>query len=248
MRRFLPFLLITLIILSCSDDDGSTITLGPGNGDIGVGGSTARFVIKGDYLYVATDLELKVIKLTTAQRPQLIGEFPTIGGLETIFNLGNYLFLGAEDGVYIYSIANPASPKFVTRYVHQLACDPVIAQGNFAYLTLRDGSDCRGDGFNQLITLDISDINDIVAIDTVNMLRPRGLAIFDGDLYVSEGAFGTKRFDIVTPYRPLLDTFYMEIPSNDLIGLSDVLIMTENSGVSQFGLTNDTLVLLSKIQ
>ncbi|MFY0605588.1 MAG: hypothetical protein JXR10_02665 [Cyclobacteriaceae bacterium] len=248
MRRILTIMIVAMSIFSCADNDESNISLGPGEGAVGVGGSTARFVIKGDYLYIVTDVELKVLKLTTGQKPQLVSEIPTTRGLETIFNLGNYLFLGAEDGVYIYNLINPANPSFITRYVHQLACDPVIAQGSFAYLTLRDGTDCRGTGTNQLITLDISDINSIVAVDTINMLRPRGLTIFEGDLYVSEGAFGTKKFDISTPYRPHQDTLYDHIPSNDLIGLSDVLIVTENRGVSQFNSINDTLTLLSQIR
>ena len=247
MRSKLLWLIIGMISFGCASDDPLDI-IGPGDGIVGVAGSTSRFVINDNYLYIVTETDLKVIELEANGQSSLVRSMPAVDVLETIFIYGDYLFLGAQEGVYIYDISEPDLPSYISKYVHQTACDPIIASGGFAYLTLRDGTNCRNQSENFLITLDISDIGQPVAVDTIVMSRPRGLGIYNGDLYVGEGIYGLKKFDISTPYEPKLDTFYTDIPCNDLIGLSSHLIITYNHAISQFLVDSDTLTELSIIQ
>lgn len=238
---------MTLMLFGCAQTD-SNITFGPGDGITGVAGSTSRFIVKNGYLYIATDTRLKVIAINAKDGGEEVASVASPEDLETLFSYGDYLFLGGSGSVQVYSIQDPASPNYLTRYYHQTGCDPVIATQNFAYLTIRDGATCSNRGGNMLITLDISDINDPVATDTIDMIRPRGLAMFDGSLYVGEGIYGLKKFDLTVPHHPALDTFYQEIPTNDLIGLESQLIITANDGVSQYELEENMLNLISTIQ
>lgn len=244
-KALILFGVFVLVLMGCEDDVSDF--LGVGEGATGVGGSTSRFVIKGDYLYIATETELKVLQLGT-DVTNVVESLPTLGDLETIFSLGDYLFIGAASGVYLYDIQEPTSPQYITRYVHQTACDPVIASGNFAYVTLREGNACGSSSDNQLITLDISDIDNPVAVDVVSMRSPRGLALYQGNLYVGEGIYGLKKFDLSDPSKPKLDTFYINIQCNDLIPLDSHLIITENNGVHQYLVNADSINLLSTIE
>jgi len=246
MKKLL--LLLLPVILSCSGGDSDGIILGPGEGTSGIGGSTARFAIRNGYMYVSTNSKLKVLDLKDATHPNLVNTVTTFGNLETAVAYENLLFLGANDGVYIYDLIDPVHPDYITKFTHQTGCDPVIANGNVAYLTIRDGQTCTFRNVNQLITIDISDLTNPVGLDTISMIRPRGLSIFNGSLYVGEGAFGLKKFDITTPYEPKLDTFYADIPANDMIALTSEMIVTAGSGVSQFNLVGDTLNQISTIK
>lgn len=249
MKKTFYLLMSIFLASACASDDSSNITLGPGEGVVGVGGSTARFTINGDRLYVVTNEKLKTLGLENPGKPELIHSNGTFGELETIFSYGENLFLGARNGIYVYSLANRDQPEYITRYSQQSACNPIFAKGDFAYITVRADQSCRNQLVNQLITIDISDISRPIHLDTVEMLRPRGLTIYNDQLYVGEGALGLKRFDLTIPYRPRLDTFYTSIAANDLIAVSGgQLIITANQGVSQYLQQNEEdLSLISTI-
>ena len=61
-------------------------------------------------------------------------------GIETIFNRGNYLFLGSRSRMHIYDISQADSPEYVSEFNHATACKPVVFEGNHAYITLRGGN------------------------------------------------------------------------------------------------------------
>jgi hypothetical protein len=235
-----------MLLCNCANEDAGvdTVNLGPGTG---VGGSSARFSIVGNYMYILGSSKLRVIDLTDAAQPEEVSESAIPDILETIYNDGENLFIGAQNGMYVYSLADPLNPKYISRFTHQTACDPVITNGHIAYLTIRNGQSCRWNTLNRLIAVDISDLENPIQSFSIAMENPRGLAIYNGSLYVGEGSRGLKKFDLTNPYKPALDTFYRSIPCNDLIGLPTKLLITESNGVSQFELENDSLKLLSKI-
>ena len=80
------------------------------------------------------------------------------------------------------------------------------------------------------------------------MLNPRGLAFFQGDLFVGEGPFGLKRFSLQNPQNPELIEFYEDIPANDMIPLDTVLIVTHDDGLFQFGMEQGSLIYYSVIE
>ena len=76
----------------------------------GKGGSLARFTIVGNYLYLADVTTLKVFDITNPQSATQKGSINMNFGVETIFPYKDKLFIGSIDGMYIYSITNPAQP------------------------------------------------------------------------------------------------------------------------------------------
>jgi hypothetical protein len=192
---------------------------------------------------------LKVLDISDAQlAPVVVSKMEVPANLETIFRRGQNLFLGADNGVYIYDVSLPEKPAYISRYQHQTGCDPVIANNQFAYVTIRDGNACGRNSVNQLITLDISELANPVSRSVLDMIRPRGLGFFQGDLYVGEGIYGLKKFDISEGFNPQLDTFYTAIPANDLIGLSNSLLITSNAGIAQYAKEGEALQLISRFR
>src|SRR5258705_11125943 len=76
----------------------------------GTGGSLARFTISGNYLYLADYTALKVFDISHPNAPVEKPQVPVGTGVETIFPYKDKLFIGSTQGMYIYSLANPAVP------------------------------------------------------------------------------------------------------------------------------------------
>ena len=68
------------------------------------------------------------------------------------------MFLGGTRGMYIYDISEPSTPTFISDFEHGTACDPVVVDGDYAYVTLRGGNMC-GALESGLFIVDISDIS-----------------------------------------------------------------------------------------
>lgn len=160
-----------------------------------VAGSLSRFANYGNFLYVIDNqINLDILDISNACNPVPTSEIEIGRGIETLFPSGDNLFVGAEDGLYIYSLENPLLPTFRSKFDHARACDPVYVQGNTAYVTLRSGTRC--DGFNnQLDILDVTDITNPDLLLTVPMDNPHGLSIYEDLIMICEGEHGFKIFD-----------------------------------------------------
>lgn len=248
MRRIFYILLAGMITMSCGDesDIGSPLS----NDGVGIGGSTARFTINGDFLYIVNDAELKAIDISTTADPIPRSTTDLGWGIETIFGYKDNLFIGSQTGMFIYSVQEDGSPVYQSEYMHQTACDPVIANDQYAYVTIRSGEACNNQLFeaNQLITIDISNLNSPFEVDTEQMINPRGLAFFKGDLYVAEGNNGLKQFSLEDPSNPELIHFHQDIPANDMIALEETMIITRDNGIFQFGCVDDDLQLFAPLR
>jgi hypothetical protein len=230
---------LALILLSCTDSSDS-------GSPQGSGGSLTRFAIKDSFLYIVTGFTLNTYSLSDGQFQEL--NSTTIGfGLETIQANGEYLYLGANDAMYIYSIADRTQPEFVFRYAHIVSCDPVVVQGNRAYVTLRAGGAC-GRGTNLLEIIDISNPNNPTLLTQYPMTSPGGLGISGSCLFVCEGEFGFSMFNVandqVTPLLQVPDVY-----AYDVIVKNDSFIVTGADGIFQYQYTcaPATLNLISTI-
>lgn len=219
--------------------NGST---GNSSGNVtGQGGSFARFSVLGDHLYVLNDNELKSYDIQNLVEPQ---ELSTVyvdwGRIETLFPYEEYLFIGGTSGMYIYDRTNPDEPSFVSQFRHARACDPVFVQGDFAYVTLRDGSRCES-FTNQLDVVDISNINNPQLRRSYNMTNPHGLAVVNDDLYICDGDAGLRVFD-----KSDLDKIddnqiehLKDMHAYDIIPLTaDHMIVVGEGGLYQFDSSN----------
>ena len=215
-----------------------------------MGGSMACFAIQGDYFYGIDTQDLVVLDISDPQNPREVGVRQRIGSdIETVFIHEDRIYIGSQDGMYIYSIAQPAQPKREGVYRHTRSCDPVVVEGNYAYVTLRDGTDCRG-GVNQLDVVDVSNPARPRKVKTYPMTNPHGLGIDNGTLFICDGRAGLKIFDAQNPMRIEQTGGFRNIQTYDVIPITQRkhLIMVGSNQIFQYDYKSPTEVeLLSKI-
>jgi hypothetical protein len=171
----------------------------PSPNQTGVGGSLARFTIGFNRLYVADDSDqLKVFSLRTPEQPELVNTSYIGWAIETIFPYGEHLFIGAANGMHIVSVEDPDNPQHLSTFWHTTACDPVYIDGDYAYVTLRDGTECEGFA-NQLDVVNIEDLFNPRLVRTFPMHHPIGLSVRDQHLYLCDDDAGLKVFDASDP-------------------------------------------------
>ena len=248
MRKLLWIMFGMVIASSCEmskDGDADFVT-----DVVGTGGSTARFAIYGDFLYVVDNTSINVFDISDVEDPFYQTSVDVGWGIETIYGYKDNLFIGSQTGMFIYSIQNNGAPVYLSDYIHQTSCDPVIANDEYAYVTTRSGENCGTRLFeaNQLITLDVTDLTNPFATSEQQMINPRGLCFFRGDLFVAEGNNGLKQFSLEDPSNPTLIQFFEDIAANDMIALDNTMIITRDEGIYQFGFENSELHLLSPIE
>jgi len=236
-----------VILYGCHKDSQSFgDTKGPGSGK---GGSMARFTVACDHLYVVDNNDLLVFSLADPAKPVSVAKVPIGFGIETIFPFGNYLLIGSSSGMFIYSLANCANPTYISEFAHVMACDPVVAEGNTAYVTLRSGGDCRvGWTTNQLDIIDISNVHSPKLVRTHMVPEPWGLGIDNGTLFLCHGDHGLGVYNVSNPQ--VLDTlhFFPNIKSYDVIPNNGILLVTGPGGIYQYDYSDvNNLVLLSTI-
>jgi len=210
----------------------------------GTGGSLARFSIVKGYLYTVSPSELHIFDITNPGNAVEVNSEYVGWDIETIFSLDNYLYLGSSGGMYIYNIDNATAPSYVSEINHIMGCDPVVVQGDYAYVTIRGGNFC-GQELSQLEVIDISDKSFPERVSTYPMEEPYGLGIKDDFLFVCDGSFGLKVYDTTsTPELTLIDHFE-DIQTFDVIPLEEVLLMVGGNQLLQYKYTDTGIVLLS---
>jgi len=207
--------------------------------NISVAGSLARFSALGDYLYVLDRNNVVTLDVTASLEVTSTQE---VGwNIETIFPYDNNLFIGSDQGMFIYSLEDPATPTFRSAFAHARACDPVFVQDEIAYITLRSGSPCRG-FTNQLDIVDVTDIESPELLRTHQMENPHGLSVQGDRLYLCEGEHGLKVLDIsnaITGNVDLLDQIN-SVHAYDVIVLPQInlAMLVGEDGIYQYDTTD----------
>ncbi len=243
MKKIICLFMFTAFMYACK---GDSMSAGPET--VGKGGSTARFTIAKDYLYTVDNQSLRVFGLTNPADPAFIRKINLYTVVETIFPLGEYLFIGTQTGMVIFSIQDPQNPLKVSVYAHIAACDPVVAEGDYAFVTLRSGTNCNR-GVNLLDVIDIKKMNSPKLINSYPMQSPHGLGVDGNLLFVTEGENGLKVFDKSDPKELKLIKHFQEFSAYDVIPDNNVLIVTGRQGIYQYSYTDQQeLKLLSVIR
>ncbi len=219
------------------------------SGGAGVGGSMARFTVAKDYLYTIDDFNLHVFDITTRDNPKAGAEIAINTSIETIFPYEDKLFIGSQNGMHIYDNTQPENPVFLSTYQHVTSCDPVVVQGDKAYVTLREGTPCQN-APNQLEVVDISDAKNPRLVQSYTMEHPHGLGIDGNTLFLCEGEFGLKVFDATNDRKidQNLLAHFKDIHAYDVIPLNQVLMLIGDDGLYQYDYSNPKdIKLLSKI-
>ncbi|MDA3952619.1 MAG: hypothetical protein PF485_03165 [Bacteroidales bacterium] len=215
----------------------------------GVGGSMARFTAKGNVLYTIDSYDLKVIDIEDYKNMSLIKSLYVGWNIETLFPSGDYLFIGSQNGMLIYNISNPINPIYISDYWHITSCDPVVVEGNYAYVTLRSGNLC-GETSDQLDVIDISNIEEPELVNSISLTEPYGLGIDNSILFVCDGSAGLKIYDAsdVEDIANNIIATFSDIETYDVIPVNGVLMLIGDDGLYQYDYSDLTdIQLLSSI-
>jgi hypothetical protein len=222
---------------------------GTSAGVSGKGGSMARFTIYDNYLYAVTENDLLVYNISKPTSPDSTGKINLGGGIETIFPYEDKLFIGSNTGMHIYDNKDPEKPTRMSVFNHARACDPVVVQGDRAYVTLRSAGWC-GAAPNQLHIINITNLYSPSLIKSYDMQNPHGVSVMGKTLSLAEGLHGLKSFDLTheTDIRQL--QHLKDVHAFDVIQLTDNrLLVIGNDGFYQYDNSNPAnLRLLSKIE
>ncbi|MGB5556019.1 MAG: hypothetical protein WBM83_15290 [Flavobacteriaceae bacterium] len=213
----------------------------------GQGGSLARFKIVGDYLYAVEWASISVFDISDLEKPKVLEDVYTNGTVETIFNQGNILFIGGTQGMYIYDISSPDKPEFVSEFVHGTACDPVVVDGDYAYITLRAGNTC-GNTESGLYIVNVSNLKKPELEVIYPMDEPYGLGIQGHKLFVCDGNSGLKVYDKSDAPNITSLSIFPEIFAYDVIPLNNSLLMIGDKVLYQYEYIDNNIRLLSTLQ
>ena len=224
-------------------DDGVVLSAGA-ESTTGTGGSLARFQIVDNYLYTVGNYEMAIFNIQNLAEPVLSNTQYAGWNIETMFQAEGYLYLGSTNGMYIYNLVNPSSPEFVSDFKHWEGCDPVVVDGDYAYLTLRGGNLC-GQLESVLEVIDISDKTNPTLAARYNLENPYGLGIKNNMLYVCDGTAGLKLFERETPEDLKLVNSLKDIRAQDVIPLENSLIMIGGNTLYQYDYMDNSIELIS---
>lgn len=211
----------------------------------GEGGSLARFKVVDDYLYTVDNHYINIFDISNLETPLALNGVYAGFGIETIFNRGDYLFLGSTNGLYIYDISSPGSPQYISEFTHATACDPVIVHDNFAYVTLRGGNFC-GAFESSLEIIDISTIKNPVLVKTYALDNPYGLGVKDNLLFICDGTSGLKVYNKEDVADLKLLKNFKNVTAYDVIPLDNRLIMIGGDVLYQYKYIDNGIELLSQ--
>lgn len=243
MKKLLFLSLSFILLLTACEDSSDAAAPGTSEGG-GQGGSLARFAIANNTLYTVDDSKLKVFDISEASDPKLKEIVSLNWGVETIFPYNNHLFIGTTTGMHILNAKNPHFPTYVSTYEHVFACDPVVVEGDRAYVTLRSENFCNG--VNELHVLDISEVQFPSLIKRYGMRNPYGLGIDNGILFICEGTYGLNVYDAIDPEKITSNQLatFPSIEAYDIIPHNGIAMVIGADGLMQYNYTPDGQVSL----
>ncbi len=203
----------------------------------GRGGSMARFALTNNFLYGVSHTTLHSIDISNPLQPVETNNKNIGWGIETIYPFQDKLFIGSTTGMFIFGTSNPSDPNLLGQFSHARSCDPVVTDGQFAYVTLRSGNACQG-FINQMDVVDVTNLSNPSLVKTYEFTNPHGLDKDGNNIFICDGAAGLRILDAtdvhnITPIKNItgLDTY-------DIIALNGIAIVVAKDGLYQFDYSN----------
>ena len=260
MKQLIYIIVIVLPVFWLQSCLSKSDSIAPGDGTTGIAGSYARFMIVDDHLYVVDRESIKTYSIENPADPAFLNEQFIGSNIETIFNLGDKLFIGAGSGLYIYSISSTGIPQQTGQFLYSEwgfgfePCDPVVANEHYAYVTLNSTNRiqrCRVTFEEQINRLNIFDITDVFHPQLVawyEMYNPKGVGL-DGDiLFLCEDSQGLKIFDVSNPENIVLLKHFPGFTAFDVIPLGGLLLVVGPDNVYQFDYSDiENIIQISEI-
>jgi len=151
--------------------------------------------------------------------------------------------------MFVYNISNPDQPQAAGRFSHVQSCDPVIADDNYAYVTLRSGTTCNTT-INQLEVLRLASGSsaDPQLVKTYPMANPHGLSKDNDVLFICDGIAGLKVYNAADVQNlVLLKT--INVNAYDVIASGNHALLIGQDGLYQYDYTDrHNIRLLSRIE
>lgn len=238
-KTILSVAAVIFMMLACSKNSTNESGTGAdsGGGNTGKGGSLAKFTISGNYLYIVDQSGLKVYDITNPLATKHTNEIQVGFGVETIFPFKDKLFIGSRDGMYIYSLEDPAKPVKLGEARHVRSCDPVVANDTVSYVTLRGGSPC-GPAEDGLYIYDIKNLEKPVQKSFLSIGTPLGLGLQDTVVFVCREEAGLTAVNVKMPAYPKIMYTLTDASYKDVIPYDDLLICYTSTGLLLYDLTD----------
>lgn len=210
--------------VSCSQLDGSS-------GGVGKGGSLAKFAIVDNRLFVADRTDIALYDISN-KKPVFTDNLQLNKSIDALFARDNkVLFSANREGLSIIDIDSEF--KEIGFVSHIVACDPVVANEHYAYVTIfQDESNGCFRGANTLQVLNVTDLNNIRMVNEMPMERPVGVAMANDHLFVCDNS-KIKVYELDNPKIPVKVAEYTSLKAYDIIALSNHLIIREPDGITQ---------------
>lgn len=248
MQKYLVLFYVIAMLIAGGCKKGDTA----GSASSGKSGSTARMTISNNYLYIVNFRELKVYDITDPVKTVLKNTVSVGFDVETIYPYSNKLFIGSGSAMYIYDISDPKNPALQGAVNHIRACDPVVADGSYAYVTLRNNNSGCGGTQNVLNVYDISGgkILTPALISTTALPQPYGLSIYENTLYVCCAAAGLAVVNVTDRKKPEVTKVITEGKSyTDVIAFDQTLFAYVQGGIALFDISDpQNPVFISEIK
>jgi hypothetical protein len=213
----------------------------------GIGGSMARFTITSNRLYTVGYSDLDVFNITNATDPVHTARKNMGWNIETIYPFMGKLFIGSQNGMFIYNISNPDNPVQTGQFGHVRSCDPVIADNKYAYVTLRSGSLCQG-FTNELDILQLNNFTDPSLLKVYNLTNPHGLSKDGNTLFICDGQAGLKIYNAADVMNLQMIKHMAGPDTYDVIAWNGNALVVAKDGLYQYDYSNlADIRLLSKI-
>ncbi len=215
---------------------------------VATNGSLARFSIINNFLYAVGNNNLLAFDISQPFTPGYTSSVLVDWHVETIYPLKDKLFVGTNNGMYMYDVqTSPSSPALIGQFVHARGCDPVIADNDYAYITLNDSSACLG-FYNQLQIVNIQDIANSFMVKSYQLTHPIGLSKDGNNLFICDDKDGLKVYDASDPSNLLLLKQLKDAEVYDVIAENGLAIVMAKDGLYEYNYTDlNNIRLISKL-
>jgi hypothetical protein len=194
--------LLALLAFCLTRCEKSTEAFAAGGGST-KNGSLSRVITVGNYLYAVDDSRLKTVNASSPASLQVTDTKEVGTQLQTIFFYNGQLYIGSATTMYVYDVsANPARPAKTTEFVYPVLIeprDPIIAFDSVIYSTVTSGA-----GGGSFRVFNNKDVRNPILVNNLPLPEPRGMDRVDSTLYLCDGRFGLRLFNIRQPYNPQL--------------------------------------------
>ena len=208
-----------------------------GFSEVSTAGSMTRFLPIDRYLYTINFNELVLFSIGDNYQPSRFARLDTGTQAETLFQLNDLLFVGSTTGMLMYDVTSPDNPNYLNSIEHFRSCDPVVADENYAYVTLRGGTNCFTET-NELQIIDIRTPEELSVVARQVMFNPHGLAIHEDYLLVCDGTAGLKVVDVSNREQPeILSTDNIPFAYDIIVDFPSALVVGEGV-LYQYDLSN----------